>query len=256
MATNIGFVDVGPPEMLSCKYCEYRDKDNAHKENADLFGVETKKMQTYLLEIRNMTCGYGKKNICRDLNIRLPQGSCSLILGNNGCGKSTLFSVITGMKKARNGQFFWKGSEIPVESMQNRIGYVPQQSPLISELTVWDNLMLWYGDKKRLQEELETGMLQKLGVNQMQKMQVSRLSGGMTRRCAIGCAMAGSPELLVLDEPGAALDMECKKIWKACMKEYVMQGGTVLFSTHDETDQDLADHIYYMKDGVLLEATS
>ena len=59
MATNIGFVDVGPPEMLSCKYCEYRDKDNAHKENADLFGVETKKMQTYLLEIRNMTCGYG-----------------------------------------------------------------------------------------------------------------------------------------------------------------------------------------------------
>ena len=51
MATNIGFVDVGPPEMLSCKYCEYRDKDNAHKENADLFGVETKKMQTYLLEI-------------------------------------------------------------------------------------------------------------------------------------------------------------------------------------------------------------
>ena len=90
----------------------------------------------------------------------------------------------------------------------------------------------------------------------MQKMQVSRLSGGMARRCAIGCAMAGSPELLVVDEPGAALDMECKKIWKACMKEYVMQGGTVLFSTHDETDQDLADHIYYMKDGVLLEATS
>ena len=78
----------------------------------------------------------------------------------------------------------------------------------------------------------------------------------MARRAALARAILTDPELLVLDEPGAALDMECKKIWKACMKEYVMQGGTVLFSTHDETDQDLADHIYYMKDGVLLEATS
>ena len=94
-------------------------------------------------------------------------------------------------------------------------------------------------------------MLQKLGLEEMLSTRVSKLSGGMARRCTIGCAMAGSPQLLVLDEPAAALDMECKRIWKSCMRDYLNQGGTILFSSHEEADQELADSIYRMQDGKL-----
>ena len=140
---------------------------------------------------------------------------------------------------------------MPISKMQSKIGSVPQYNPLMPELTVWDNLLFWYGDKNTVKQQLETGMLQKLGLEEMLNLRVSKLSGGMARRCTIGCAMAGSPQLLVLDEPAASLDMECKRIWKSCMREYLNQGGTILFSSHEETDRELADEIYRMQDGKL-----
>ena len=208
-------------------------------------------MQTALYEIQNMTCNYGKKSICKGLSLQLREGTCNLILGDNGCGKTTLFSVICGLKNPKEGVFLWEGTEMPISKMQSKIGYVPQYNPLMPELTVWDNLLFWYGDKNTVKQQLETGMLQKLGLDEMLNLRVSKLSGGMARRCTIGCAMAGSPQLLVLDEPAASLDMECKRIWKSCMREYINQGGTILFSSHEETDRELADEIYRMQDGKL-----
>ena len=204
----------------------------------------------------DITAGYGKKIVLRELSLELEEGSLTFIVGANGCGKSTLFSVIAGIKKTRGGQLFLEGKKAETKQIKKLIGYVPQDVPLFQELTVKDNLLLWYGGKEALQKELCGGMPERLGLQDLLKMRVSTLSGGMQRRVCIGCAMAGNPRILIMDEPGAALDVECKEILYACLKEYRKAGGTVLMSSHEKEDWKMGDNVYLLQDGRLKQYKS
>lgn len=199
----------------------------------------------------DITTGYGKKIVLQNLSLDLEAGSCTVIVGANGCGKSTLFSVLAGIKRVRNGRLLWKGREMERKQFGALIGYVPQDNPLYPELTVRDNLLLWYGGKAALRKELESGVLEKLGLEELLKKRVDMLSGGMKRRVCIGCAMAGKPQLLILDEPGAALDLEGKEVLHAWLKEYRAGGGTVLLSSHERSDWESGDTMYVLQDGKL-----
>lgn len=199
----------------------------------------------------DITAGYGKKIVLKNLSLALEAGGCTVIMGANGCGKSTLFSVLAGIKQARSGKLLWRGGSIEKKQFGKLIGYVPQDNPLFQELTVKDNLMLWYGGKEALREALEGGVPGKLGLEELLKKRVDRLSGGMKRRVCIGCAMAGKPQLLILDEPGAALDMESKEALYAWLKEYQAEGGTVLLSSHERLDLEIGDKMYVLREGKL-----
>lgn len=204
-----------------------------------------------IYQAADITAGYGKKIVLKNLSLDLEAGSCTVIMGENGCGKSTLFSVLAGIKPARSGKLLWKGEAIEKKQFGKLIGYVPQENPLFPELTVKDNLLLWYGGKEALREAAESGVVGKLGVDGMLKKRVDQLSGGMKRRVCIGCAMAGNPQLLILDEPGAALDVEGKDILYAWLKEYQGGGGTVLLSSHEKTEWEIGDRMLVMRDGRL-----
>lgn len=208
-------------------------------------------METFIYQAVNITAGYGKKIVLQNLSLDLEEGSCTFVVGANGCGKSTLFSVLAGIKKARGGRLLLEGKEVEKNQLQKLIGYVPQDSPLFPELTVKDNLLLWYGGKEALQKELDGGVIEKLGLQELLKKRVSTLSGGMQRRVCIGCAMAGNPRLLIMDEPGAALDLECKEALYDCLREYRKTGGTVLMSSHEKSDWEMGDKVYILKEGVL-----
>lgn len=210
-------------------------------------------MEQCIYQAVDITAGYGKKIVLKDLSIHLKKGSCTLIIGANGSGKSTLFSVLAGVKKIRNGRLLLDGKEAEAKQLQRQIGYVPQDSPLFPELTVRDNLLLWYGRKETLQNEIKGGIIEKLRLNEILKKRVDTLSGGMRRRVCIGCAMAGNPRILIMDEPGAALDLECREILYACLGDYRKAGGTVLMSSHDKADWELGDAIYLLKDGKLVK---
>jgi ABC-type multidrug transport system ATPase subunit len=132
-------------------------------------------------------------------------------------------------------------------------GYVPQENPLIPELTVYDNLRLWYPDKKQLQQELAQGFLSLLGIAEYLTKTVNKLSGGMKKRVSIGIAMAGLPPVLLLDEPSAALDLICKEDIRKYLKAYLKRKGTVVLTTHEESELDLCDKLYVLKDGKLFE---
>lgn len=199
----------------------------------------------------DITAGYGNKIVLRDLSIDLEEGSSTLIVGANGCGKSTLFAVLAGIKKARSGKLLFQGKELPKKQFGKLIGYVPQDNPLYPELTVKDNLLLWYGAKEALQKELEGGVVWRLGLKEVLKKRVDTLSGGMQRRVCIGCAMAGNPRILIMDEPGAALDAECKEMLYAWLREYQKEGGTVLLCSHEKSDWEMGDNIYVLRDGKL-----
>ena len=153
------------------------------------------------LEIIHVKKQFGKKQVLRDINLTANQGECIGILGANGSGKSTLLTILAGILKPNGGEFLLNGENLLKNSSlrSKTVGYVPQGTPLIEELTAYDNLLLWY-NKKDLKTELEDGILKLLGIDEFIKVPVKKMSGGMKKRLSIGCAVDKKPPVLLLDE--------------------------------------------------------
>lgn len=194
---------------------------------------------------RNIVSSYGKKQVLKGVDISADAGQCVGIVGENGCGKSTLFNILAGIKQADSGEIFLGTEQTPIRC----VGYVPQESCLIDELSVLDNLRLWYRDREELRLSLRQGVLHELGVDKMCRVRAGKLSGGMKKRVSIGCALAGGPPILILDEPDAALDLLGKAEIKEYLAGYKRLGGTILIATHEESDLALCDKIYALHDG-------
>lgn len=207
-----------------------------------------------MIEIEDLTSAYGKKEVLCGVNLSGERGECIGIVGPNGCGKSTLLSVMAGVLRPKSGSVYYYGRDAlknPVV-FRKMTGYVPQENPLLEELSVYDNLRLWYPDKAQLQKELEQGFLQLLGIPEFVKMPVHKLSGGMKKRVSIGIALADEPPVLILDEPSAALDMACKEDVKRYLRIYLERKGTVVITTHEDGELSLCDSLYVMKNGKLI----
>lgn len=205
-----------------------------------------------MIEIKQIQKKYKKKAVLTDINLDVQEGSCVGILGGNGSGKSTLLSILAGVQKADNGSFLWGGADLfKNEKIREEIlGYVPQGNPLMEELTAWDNLRLWY-EKDELKKELDGGVLDMLGIPDFLKVPVRKMSGGMKKRLSIGCSVANHPKLLLLDEPSAALDLICKERIGNYLKDFKVQGGSIILATHDVQEIALCDAWYILKNGVL-----
>ena len=201
------------------------------------------------LEINDIRKKYGKKTVLDGISLSAEAGSCVGILGGNGCGKSTLLSIIAGLSRADSGSV-----TTVKDNGKAVIGYVPQGTPLMEELSAKDNLRLWYS-RDALKRELESGVLKMLGIDTFLKVPVRKMSMGMKKRLSIGCAVYGDPDILLLDEPTAALDIVCKESIYAYIDDFRKKGGIVLFVTHDVHEFELCDRCYVMKDGRLSEYT-
>ena len=218
-----------------------------------------------MITVTGVTSSYGKRRILKGASFTAKRGECIGIVGANGCGKSTLLSVLAGTLKPKSGTVIYGGRTAwgctaagrmhgDLEVIRGMTGYVPQENPLIPELSVYDNLRLWYPDKHMLQQELAQGFLSLLGIGEFVDKQVNKLSGGMKKRVSIGIAMAGTPPILLLDEPSAALDLICKEDIRVSLQTYLERKGTVVITTHEESELSLCDKIYVMKNGVLSQA--
>ena len=209
----------------------------------------------------DITSSYGRKKILKGDSFTALRGECVAIVGANGCGKSTLLSVLAGTLKPKSGEVLYYGKtawgslggrmHADMDIIRTMTGYVPQENPLIPELTVYDNLRLWYPDKKKLQQELSHGFLNLLGVHEFSDRQVSKLSGGMKQRVSIGIAMAGMPPVLLMDEPSAALDLVCKEEIRRYLQVYLERKGTVVITTHEESELEMCSKVFVMKEGRL-----
>ncbi len=212
--------------------------------------------QNEFLKVENIQKRYGKNRVLKGASFSCKKGQCIGIVGVNGSGKSTLLSIMAGVTNADSGEVIAEGTDILKDksSMGRILGYVPQENPLIEDLSVRDNLKLWYCDSPYdLKKELKNGFLKTLGIDAYEKKTVKKLSGGMKKRVSIAVAVHNMPQLLLLDEPSAALDLIAKKIIRDYLKEYMASGGTVIIVTHDEEELDLCDSIYVVSDGKLKE---
>lgn len=195
---------------------------------------------------------YRHNVVLKDVSLTAEEGSCVGILGGNGCGKSTLLSILAGVQKADAGAFYYDGKDLLADNgLRNSVlGYVPQGNPLIEELNAWDNLRMWY-DSKTLRRELDQGVLAMLEIGKFLKVPVHKMSGGMKKRLAVGCAVAAKPKLLLLDEPSAALDLICKEKIYQYFETFKAEGGILLLATHDMQELSLCDQCYILKQGKL-----
>lgn len=212
---------------------------------------------SYHAEGRGRSFFHGKKEVLKGINFSLEKGQCIGIIGANGIGKSTLLSILAGVHKPDGGQLLFQGKDLFLKENRKQLrkisGYVPQDNPLMEELSVYDNLRLWYIDKKRLEKELKNGVLSDFGFEEYLKVPVNKLSGGLKKRVNIACALADDPEVLIMDEPTQALDMICKKEIMNYMENCKKSGKSIIFTTHDETEFKICDKLFLLQEGTLEE---
>lgn len=179
------------------------------------------------------------------------------LVGINGSGKTTLLSILAGVQKCDDGEFIVNGQNALCQKslLSATVGYVPQGAPLFEELSARDNLLLWY-DRKTLKQEMSDGVLKMLGIAEFERKQVRKLSGGMKKRLAIGCAMAHKPPVLLMDEPMSALDIPCREQVSSYLKRYQKAGGIVIIVSHDVHDLVGCDQVYLLHNTKLQAITN
>lgn len=210
-------------------------------------------MYAMKIDVTQIQKKFRSKEVLKGASFQAEPGMCVGILGSNGSGKSTLLAILAGVQRPGAGEFLCDGTDLfrDRKLLARLTGYVPQGTPLLEELTAWDNLLLWY-DRAVLQRELSEGVLAMLGIPDFIRTRVGKMSGGMKKRLSIGCAVAHSPGILLLDEPSAALDLMCKERIATYFRQYKARGGILVLATHDVRELELCDRWYILKDGVLV----
>ena len=200
-----------------------------------------------MLEIKDVKFSYGKNCILNNVNLQILPGTCTGIIGRNGCGKSTLLSVITGIRKPDTGTIIKASPDI-------KIGYIPQDNPLMPDLSGYDNMLLWYeGSKKQFENELKSPLIDKLGINKFIKKPVKALSGGMKKKISIAMTLISHPDIVVLDEPSAALDIPTKTEIDNYLAQYISDNHSIIITTHDEAELNICTDLYAIQNNTLVK---
>ena len=204
-----------------------------------------------MVEVSHLHKKYGKKVILEDISFQANCGERIAIVGKNGCGKSTLMRSMSGIMKPDGGEILYFGENAlrKKKVFRDYCGYVPQENPLIEELSVKDNLRLWGKGNREITEKL-TELLQ---LKDMMHMPVEKLSGGMKRRVSIACALMNMPPVILMDEPTTALDLYYKEGIHKWMESYQKMNGIIIMTTHDEQEIMECDRCLVMKEGKITE---
>ncbi len=205
-----------------------------------------------LLTVESIRYQYGRETVLDGVSLYACAGECVGIAGINGSGKSTLLSILAGVRRPACGTIFCDGHMLLKEKGQfaKLIGYVPQENPLLEDLSVADNLKLWSGTVP--DESLE--VIRTLELTPLFKRRAGKLSGGQKRRLTIACALLGGQKVLIMDEPTSALDIGQKEIIHRYIKDFTAQNGVVIMATHDIMEMDFCNRLYHLDEHVLVEA--
>src|SRR5579862_1341567 len=204
-----------------------------------------------VVSFENVSKYYGSLHAVDGLTLDLRPGETVALLGPNGAGKSTSLDMLLALRKPTSGQIRMFGSDPYHAVKSGRVGAMLQSGGLMPEVTVLELVTLVTNLHPR-PEPVEL-TLKRAGIAQFADQRVDRLSGGQTQRVRFALAICGKSELIVLDEPTTAMDVETRRLFWASMKEEVAEGRTLLFATHylEEADQ-AADRILVINRGRLL----
>ena len=196
--------------------------------------------------------------------MEIPRGQLVAIMGNSGCGKTTLLRLIGGQLKPTGGELFVDGQSVPhmnhseLYAMRRRMGMLFQFGALFTDISVFDNVAYLMREHTDLPEEMIRDMvlmkLNAVGLRGAHALMPSELSGGMSRRVALARAIALDPMLIMYDEPFAGRDpISMGVIGKLIRTLSDALGATTLLVTHDVQEAMLiADYAYFISDGQIV----
>ncbi len=216
-------------------------------------------MKNNILNFKNVDYSYGQKVALNNVSFSIEEGTFSVLLGLNGAGKSTIFSLITRLRNLQKGEIDINGYPIKNYSKALKdIGIVFQEPTLDLDLTVKQNLF-YYGSLKGLsfKQTLESidSQITKLELDEVLNTQVRKLNGGHRRRVEILRALINKPKLLLLDEPTVGLDVKSRFDILNYVRNLVKQDGiSVLWITHLFDEVDLEDNISIIKSGQIVDS--
>src|ERR1700728_366130 len=199
----------------------------------------------------NVSKHYGGLKAVDGLSLELRAGETVALLGPNGAGKSTSLDMLLALRKPTGGKIRMFGQDPYHAVKSGQGGAMLQSGGLMPEVTVRELVTLVAGLHPRPVPVPTT--MRRAGIADIADQRVDRRSGGQTQRVRFALAIAGECELIVLDEPTTAMDVETRRLFWANMKAEVAEGRTLLFATHylEEADQ-AADRILVINKGRLL----
>lgn len=212
-------------------------------------------LQTPAVEFQQVKKQYGELEALKGISFSVEEGSFFGLLGPNGAGKSTLISAMSGLLVPSSGRIKIKGFDVIDDYRQTRrlLGLVPQE--LISDpfFSIRELLQLqsgYFGLRGAKQAAWIGELLERLALSDKSDADTSQLSGGMKRRVLIAMALVHKPEVLVLDEPTAGVDVELRRTLWEFTKELHQQGHTIILTTHYlEEAEALCEKVAIMQDG-------
>lgn len=196
------------------------------------------------IEVRELTIGYGDFVVQRDLSFVVNKGDIFVIMGGNGCGKTTLMRALVGLQRPLQGNVLYSGEDLweaPEEDRQRlkrRLGILFQSGALWSSLTLADNVALpiaeYTGLPQARIDEIVSFKLALVGLAGFEDFYPSELSGGMKKRASLARAMALDPDILVIDEPSSGLDpLTAKRLDELIVELRDSLGTTIVVVTHE-----------------------
>lgn len=221
-----------------------------------------------IVELRDVHYSVGHRPIFSGLNLVIPRGRITAVMGPSGTGKTTLLRLITGQIKPDSGQVLFDGLEVPrlkrreLYDLRLRMGMLFQNGALLTDLDVFENVAYPLREHTHLPDSLISHIvltkLQAVGLRGAARLTPAELSGGMSRRVALARAMATDPEMLIYDEPFAGLDpISMGMIVRLVRQMNYALGITSIVVSHDVEELSiLADMSYLISGGVVVASGS
>lgn len=214
-----------------------------------------------IVEIDDLSFTYDVRPVLRGINMRIPRGKVIAIMGQSGCGKTTLLRIIGGMLDPSAGRARVLGEAVHgldrerLYALRRRMGMLYQFGALFTDLSVYRNVAFPLREHTSLPDDLIRDLvmlkLEAVGLRGASRLMPSELSGGMARRVALARAIALDPELIMYDEPFAGLDpISLGVVARLIRRLNDSLGATSIIVTHDvEETLPIVDYVYFMADG-------
>ncbi|ROS57719.1 amino acid ABC transporter ATP-binding protein [Frigoribacterium sp. PhB118] len=214
------------------------------------------------LEIRGLTKDFGATRVLHGIDLVVPAGTTTCIIGPSGSGKSTVLRCINRLEEPSGGEVLLDGTDVlhgSEDALRRRVGMVFQHFNLFPHRTVLDNIVLPLRRVRRASaaeaRRVALERLTEVGLAEKADVRPASLSGGQKQRVAIARALALGPEVMLFDESTSALDPELVKGVLALMKGLAGAGMTMVVVTHEMGfAREAADQVVFMDRGVVVEA--
>lgn len=209
-----------------------------------------------MLQVRNVSCGYGKKGVVQGVSFKVEEGEFVCVLGPNGSGKTTLLKCILGLLTPTAGAILLGGKNVHQMSsaeLARNMGYIPQAHTPPFPFTVRDVVMM--GRTAHLSglampdhkdEKIAVASLEEMNIAHLQDKKYTQISGGERQLVIIARALAQNPGILIMDEPTSSLDFGNQHTVLECMRHLSQKGMSILMVTHDP------DHAFFCASKVVM----